>query len=83
MCMVLNASNINGSWVLYCSEHDGEFLGAKTLKIINNDNKVYETRDFLVDKTKPCFSKGGNPLVMVKNHIPNEFLEKGNSVYLD
>jgi hypothetical protein len=83
MCIILNASNINGNWILNCSEYEGEFSNAKMLKIINNEKKSFETEDFLLDKTKPCFSTGGNPWIKLIKPIPMEFLKVGNDIFLN
>ncbi len=61
MCEIMDIFEFNGGTVIGCSEYDGDFMKAKTLKIIDKDNNVFSTSDFTVDKTRPCFSKGGLP----------------------
>ena len=83
MCMILYATNFKGGTVLGCSEYNGEFLNSKTLKILDNNQNVFSTNDFMVEETRDCFGKGGLPLVMTKNPVAANFQRKGNTVLFE
>ena len=83
MCMILNATNIGGGTVLDCSEYNGDFMNSKTLKIVDKEQNVFSTRDFIVEKTRDCFGKGGLPWVMIKSSVTENFLRKGNTVVFE
>ncbi len=83
MCMILNATEIENSIVLDCSEYNGEFLDSKVLKIIDAEKKLFSTSDFIVEKTRNCFGNGGAPWVMIHGNIPVNFLTKGNTVIFE
>ena len=83
MCMILNAINIGGGIVLDCSEYNGDFLNSGTLKIYDSDMNIFTTNDFVIEKTRPCFGKGGLPWVMLKTPVSENFLKKGNTVVFE
>ena len=83
MCMILNATNIGGGIVLDCSEYNGDFLNSKTLKIYDSDMNSFATNDFVVEKSRSCFGKGGSPWVMLKTSVSENFLKKGNTVVFE
>ena len=83
MCMILNATNIGGGTVLDCSEYNGDFMNLKTLKIVDKEQNVFSTNDFIVEKTRDCFGKGGLPWVMIKSSVTENFLCKGNTVVFE
>ena len=51
----------------------------KLLQIINKHKQVYTTKEFKVEKTRGCFSKGGSPWIVLQN-IPDGFVDKGNEI---
>lgn len=83
MCMILNATKIGNDTVLDCSEYNGSFLGSKIIKIIDSEQRLFSTSDFVVEKTRNCFGHGGMPWVMVHGDIPGNFKEKGNTVFFE
>ncbi|MGN1098647.1 MAG: hypothetical protein ACI4SS_07110 [Clostridia bacterium] len=48
--------------------------------IIDSENEMFKTSRFTVEKTRPCFSEGGSPWVMVFDNVPDKFLTNGNNV---
>ena len=82
MCEIINTHKIGNDTIIDCSPYNGNFIGASILKIIDKSNKVFQTRDFIVEKTRPCFSGGGTPWIMTKAAIPENFLNKGNEIVL-
>lgn len=83
MCMIIDATQINGSWFLYCSKYEGDFLSANMLTITDNKQHRFETHEFDVDVTKPCFSDGGLPWVRLRSSVPEMFLKPGNTVVFE
>ncbi|GHU59923.1 hypothetical protein FACS1894133_7500 [Clostridia bacterium] len=83
MCMITDATKINGNWFLNCTKYDGDFLGANTLKITDDKHHKFETHDFDVDVTKSCFSGGGLPWVRLGSSVPETFLRIGNDVVFE
>ena len=81
--MILNTTNIGGGIVLDCSEYNGDFMGSKTLKIFDSEMNVFSTNEFVVEKTRSCFGKGGLPWVMLKTAVSENFLQKGNTVVFE
>ena len=83
MCMILNATNIAEGTVLDCSEYSGDFLNSKTLKIYDSDKNIFTTSDFIVEKARACFGKGGNPWIMLKTAVSENFIKKGNTIVFE
>lgn len=82
MCEILGTHSIAGKIIIDCSPYNGDFASASILRIVDKDNRIFETSDFGIEKARACFSKGGNPWIMVNKDIPANFLSRGNEIIL-
>lgn len=81
MCNIMSVTNIGEKVFLNCSKYDGEFLDSKKLTIVS-DNEIYETNDFVLEKTRSCFNDNNAPWIMMNNSVPERFLKSGNQILL-
>ena len=79
MCEIINVQKINNQFIVDCTPCKEDFTNAKLLQIINKHKQVYTTKEFKVEKTRWCFSKGGSPWIVLQN-IPDDFVDKGNEI---
>lgn len=82
MCNIVSVTNMNDKLLLNCTPYDGNFDNAKKLTIISKDNEEFNTNDFILEKTRPCFSETESPWIMVGRTIPDKFLISGNQIVL-
>ena len=82
MCEIISVTKLNDDILLNCSVYDGDFINSSSLKIFDGDNNVFETKDFLLDKTRPCFNTPVTPWIMLKTDVPERFLTNGNRIEL-
>ena len=82
MCEILNIQKIDDFIVIDCSNYNGaeEFTKATVLQIIDENENIFTTKDFKVEKTRPCFSTGGSPWISLSGVVPENFLRKGNRI---
>ena len=80
MCEISSVTKINNDILIGCTSYDGDFMNAGLLKIFDGVDNIYETEDFIIDKSRPCFNTQTVPWIMLKKDIPNEFLHKGNKI---
>ena len=82
MCKITSITKLNDNILISCSIYDGDFANSSVLKIFDKENNIFETKDFLLDKTRPCFNTPVTPWIMLKTGIPENFLSKGNRIEL-
>ena len=82
MCSIISVTNMNGKLLLNCTSYDGTFDNSKELTIVTKNSEKYITDNFILEKTRPCFSDGKAPWIMLNQNIPEKFLEKGNQIIL-
>jgi len=83
MCEITGATKVNGNFYIGCTSYDGDFMNAKLLRIFDENGDKIETTDFLMDKTRTCFTPKITPWVMLKKDIPAQFLRRGNKIEFD
>lgn len=81
MCKILNISYLNDKIILDCSEYNGDFEGAKLLKI-KSEGSILETTGFILEKSKSCFSEHHSPWIMLTSPVEDRYLRKGNEIFL-
>ena len=82
MCNIVSATSLNGKFLLNCTPYEGDFDNAKKLIIITKEDEKYDTDDFILEKTRSCFSNGKSPWIMLNRNVPEQFLKKGNQIIL-
>jgi len=82
ICEISSITNVNNDIVLGCTSCDGDFMDAEILKIIDGDDNIFETKNFIIDKTRPCFNMPITAWIMLKEEIPPKFLQRGNMIEL-
>ena len=80
MCEITNITKLNNNILLSCSVYEGDFMNSSLLKIFDKKNNIFETKNFMLDKTRPCFNSPVTPWIMLKEDIPDSFLDKGNKI---
>ena len=80
MCEIRNITKLNNNILLSCSAYDGDFMNSKLLKIVDKNKNTFETKNFLLDKTRPCFNASVTPWIMLREDIPDSFLDRGNEI---
>jgi len=83
LCEITGATKVNGNFYLGGTSYDGDFMNAKLLRIFDENGDILETRDFLMDRTRTCFTPKISPWIMLKKDVPDKFLCRGNKIEFD
>ena len=83
MCEITGATKVKGNIYLGCTGYDGDFMKARLLRIYDESGNKFETADFVMEKTRTCFTTQTTPWIMLKDDVPSIFLHKGNKIEFD
>lgn len=83
MCKIEDISKLDNKYIIACSkptEEEKDFLKSWALEIKTKTGEKYLTDEFVIKEKMPCFSEGGNPLILLNGDIPNKFIRIGNEI---
>jgi len=83
MCEITGATEVKGNIYLGCTSYDGDFMNASLLRIFDENGNMFETSDFVMDKTRTCFTTQVTPWIMLNKYVPAKFLNRGNKIEFD
>lgn len=81
MSTIKEILDMNGRPIVMCSPHDSDFEGAKSITIYDKDGATFVLKDFVLERTKQCFSNRPiAPFFRVNEKVGDNFLAVGNRI---
>ena len=83
MYKITSVTPMKNDILLGCTNYEGDLTKVNFLRIFDENNNAFEIKNFLLDKTTPCFTDKISTLVMLKEYVPEKFLHRGNKIEFD
>jgi hypothetical protein len=84
MCDILEVTKTVEGVFVSCTYHEGDFMRAKAITILNPNSEKAKITKFCMSRTSQCFNNRPiSPWFRIDEKVDETFLQRGNKVLIE